>query len=107
MNSFSTAFKALFEFAPKLGAGHQRSHVEPHELSVSTFGHVAFDDADGQSFDDRGFADAGFADEHGIVLGPPRQDLNHATDFVVAPDDRIQLPWPANWVRSRPYFSSD
>ncbi len=33
----------------------------------------------------------GLADEHGIVLGAPRQHLNDAPDFLIAPDHRVEL----------------
>ena len=36
-------------------------------------------------------ADAGLADEHRVVLGAPREHLDHATDLVVAPDHRVEL----------------
>jgi hypothetical protein len=53
--------------------------------------HVAGDDAQGEAFDDRRLADAGLADEHGIVLRSPRQHLDHAADFLIAADDRVEL----------------
>ena len=49
------------------------------------------DDPLGQPFDDGGLADAGLADEDGVVLRPPRQDLEDAPDLFVAADHRIQL----------------
>ena len=42
-------------------------------------------------FDDRRLADAGIADQHGVVLRAPREDLDHATDLLVAPDHRVEL----------------
>ena len=59
--------------------------------SFKPFGHVLADDALRQAFDDGGLADAGLADEHGVVLGAARQDLDDAADFLVAADDRIEL----------------
>ena len=43
-----------------------------------------------QAFDDGGFADAGFADQHWIVLGAAAKDLDHAIDFVIAANERIE-----------------
>ncbi len=60
-------------------------------LSLRRFRHVAIDDAQRQAFDDRRLADAGLADQHRIVLGAARQNLDRAADFVVAADDRIEL----------------
>ena len=84
--------EALLELAAVLGAGDQRAHVERHDpLVLQAFGDVAADDALGQPFDDGGLADAGLADEHRIVLGPAREHLDHAPDFLVAPNHRIEL----------------
>ncbi len=82
----------LLELAAIFRAGDQRAHVERQELLVlQAFRHVAIDDAQRQALDDRGLADAGLADQHRIVLGPPRQHLDGAADFLVAPDHRIEL----------------
>ena len=82
----------FLEFAAVLRAGDERAHVERDDaLVLESFGHVAADDAAGQSFDDGGLADAGLADEHRIVLGAARQHLNDAADFLVAADHRIEL----------------
>ena len=53
--------------------------------------HVAVDDALGQTFGNRRLADAGIADEQRVVLLPAAQDLNRALDFLVAPDQRVDL----------------
>ena len=82
----------LLELAAIFRAGDQRAHVERHQLLVlQRLGHVAIDDALRQALDDRGLADAGLADQHGVVLGAPRQHLDGAADFVVAADDRVEL----------------
>ncbi len=52
--------------------------------------HIAIGDALRQAFDDRGFADARLADEHRIVLGATAENLNHAVEFVIAADQRIE-----------------
>src|SRR5204863_9301861 len=54
-------------------------------------GNVAVDDALSQAFDDRGLADAGITDQHWVVLGPAREDLDHSADLLVATDDRVEL----------------
>ena len=99
LDFFEHRFQALFEFAAKFRARDQRAHVERDDsLVLQSFRHVAADNALRQTFDDRGLTDAGFADEHRIVLGAPRKHLDHAADFFVAPDHRVQLalrrpPW--------------
>ena len=82
----------FLEFAAIFGAGDQRAQVEREQLLVlQAFRHVAIDDAQGQALDDRGLADAGLADQHRIVLGSTRQDLDGAADFLVASDHRVEL----------------
>ena len=82
----------LLELAAILGAGHERAEVERHEaLVLQALGHVAVDDALRQAFGDGGLTDAWLADQGRVVLGAPRQDLDHAPDLFVAPDDGIEL----------------
>ena len=84
--------EALLELAAELGAGDQRGQVERDELFVAQrLRHVAVDDALGEPFDDGRLADAGLADEHRVVLGAPRQHLNHAANLLVATDHGVEL----------------
>ena len=60
----------LLELAAVLGAGDHRGQVQRDQpLAPQGLGHVAGDDALGQTLDDGGLADAGLADQHGVVLG--------------------------------------
>ena len=89
--------EAVLEFAAVFGAGDQRAHVQGDDaLVLQHGGHVAVEHADGQAFDDGRLADARLADQHGIVLGPAGQHLHGAADFLVAADDRIDLPLPGH-----------
>ena len=82
----------LLELAAVFRARNQRAHVERQQLLVlQAFRHVAVEDAQRQTLDDRGLADAGLADQHGIVLGAAGQHLDGAADFLVAADHRIEL----------------
>ena len=82
----------LLELAAELRAGDEGAHVErDHPLVLEALRHVAVDDAQGEPLDDRRLADARLADEHGVVLGPPRQHLDDAADFLVAADHRVEL----------------
>ena len=82
----------LLELAAVLGAGDHRRQVEGDDaLVLQALGDVAVGDAPGEALDDRRLADAGLADQHRVVLGPPRQHLDHAADLVVAADDRVDL----------------
>ena len=82
----------VLELAAELRPGDERAHVEGQQaLVLERLGHVAVGDALGQALDDGRLADAGLADEDGIVLGPPRQDLDDPPDLVLAADDRVEL----------------
>ena len=48
-------------------------------------------DRERQTLGERGLAHAGLADEHRIVLAPAEQDMDRAFDFILAPDQRIDL----------------
>ena len=64
---------------------------EMTRLVLQRLRHVAADDALGQPLHDGRLAHARLADEHGVVLGAARQDLDDAADLLVAADDRVQL----------------
>ena len=82
----------VLELAAVLGTRDQRADVErDHAAVAQRVGDVAGDDALGEALDDRGLADAGLADQDGVVLGAPREHLDHAADLVIAPDDRVEL----------------
>ncbi len=84
--------QALLELAAELGAGDERAHVERDDaLVLQALGHVAADDALREALDDGGLADARLADQHGVVLGAPRQHLDDAADLLVAADHRVEL----------------
>ena len=63
-------------------------------LVLQAFGHVGVDDPQGQPFGDGRLAHARLADQHGVVLRAAREDLDHAADFLVAADHRIELALP-------------
>src|SRR5206468_8914300 len=84
--------EALLELAAVLRAGHERGQVERIDLLVlQELGHLVRADARGQALDDGGLADAGLADQHGVVLRAAREDLHHAPDLGLAPDDGVEL----------------
>ena len=86
------ALQPLLELAAIFRAGDHRAHVEREQaLVLDAVGHVAVGDAQREAFGDRGLADARLADQHRIVLGPARQHLDGAADFLVAADDRVEL----------------
>ena len=82
----------FLELATELGAGDECPEVERDDpLLLERLGHVAADDPLGESLGDGRLADARLADEDRVVLGPAGQDLDDATDLVVAADDRVEL----------------
>ena len=84
--------ETLLEVTAVLGTSQQPGHVErQHALALEGVGHLAGDDALGQSFDDGRLAHTGFADQHRIVLGAPLEHLQRAADLVIAPDHGIEL----------------
>ena len=84
--------EAILEFAAVLRAGDHRAEIHRDErLVVERLRHVAADDAPGQALGDGGLADARLADEHRVVLRAAAEYLHHAADFLVAPDDGIDL----------------
>ena len=84
--------QAVLEFAPVFRAGDQRPQVQCHHpLILETLRHVALHDPQGQPLDNRRLAHPRLPDQHGIVLGAPRKDLDHTSDLLVAPDDWVEL----------------
>ena len=82
----------LLELAPVLGPGQQLADVERDDFPVPEgLGDIAVDDPLGQPLDDGRLAHARLTDQHRVVLGTPRQDLHDPADFLVPPDDRVQL----------------
>jgi len=84
--------ETLLELAAVLRTRDERAEIERDQVLVlERVRHVPVHDPLRQPFDDRGLADAGLSDQHGIVLGPPRQHLHHAANLLVPPDHRIEL----------------
>jgi hypothetical protein len=54
-------------------------------------GHVVLRDAPGQAFGDGRLAHPGFAHQQRVVLAAAAQHLDDALDFVLAPDQRVDL----------------
>ena len=91
-NLLEHGLQPLFELPTVFRAGDQGAHVERHDAFVlQALRHVAPHDAAGEPFDNGGLAHARLANEHRVVLGPAREDLDHAPDFLVAADHGIEL----------------
>ncbi len=95
--------QTLFELSAEARPRDERSHVERDDaLGLQRLRNIPFHDPVGNPFGDGGLADARFADEHGVVLRPAREHLQHAPDLLVAADDRIHLPFAGKLVQIAP-----
>ena len=84
--------QALLELAAVLRARDEGGEVERVDLlALQELGHLVRADARGEALDDGGLADAGLADQHRVVLRAAREDLHHALDLGLAPDDGVEL----------------
>ena len=90
--SFSTAFSRSSNsprnLAPAISAPMSSDTTR---FFFKPFGDVAAHDALRQPFDNGGLPDARLANQHRVVLGAPRENLDHAPDLFVASDHRIEL----------------
>ena len=83
---------SLFKLAAVLGSGNHHRQVEDYNSpSPENFGDTAADNVLRKTFDNRSFSDARLAKKDGIVLGSTAQDLDHALDLIMTPDNRVQL----------------
>ena len=99
-NDASLAFRHLVDDALQtflkltfiLRTCHERTHVEGKELLVlQVFGHVTTHDTLGQTFYNGCFTCARLTNQDRVVLRTATQDLQYATDLVVAPNHRIEF----------------
>src|SRR3546814_5789193 len=82
----------ISDWSSDVCSSDRRTHVEREQAAIlQTVGDVAIGDARREPLGDRGLADAGFADQHRVVLGPAREDLHRAADFLVAADHGVEL----------------
>ena len=84
--------QTLLEFTLVLGTCDQGTHVERVDhLRLQILGHVAVDDPVCDTLGDGGLADTRLTHEDRVVLGTPREDLQHAADLLVTADHRVEL----------------
>src|SRR5437867_1537515 len=89
------SLQTLLELPAILRTRHHGGKVQGDDpLVLERLGDLVLHDPLGQPFGDRGLPDPRFADQDRVVLLAPGKDLNDAVDFGLAPDDRIQLPFP-------------
>src|SRR5262249_1188002 len=84
--------QALLEVTAVARAGPKSAKVERVQLLVlERLRHLALDDALREPFDDSRLADSRLADQDRVVLGPARQHLHDALDFLLSADHRVEL----------------
>ncbi len=83
---------SLFKLAADPGALHQGHDVELNHVPVLKLGwYVTVRNLEGQALDHGGLANTGLTNQHGVILRPAVQDLDHASNFFIAADDRIDF----------------
>ena len=83
--------EALLEVATVPGAREHGARVEGEDLGTfQELGGIVAQQGLSQAVDDGGLAHAGVAHEHRIVLATPAEDLEHATHFLLAADERVE-----------------
>ena len=88
---FQQAFEPLLKIAAVFGPRHHRGHVQrQHALALQALRDLPGGNALGQRFGQRAFAHAGFAQQAGVVFLAAAEDLDHALQFAVAAEHRVQ-----------------
>ena len=95
LDFFQNRFQPFLEFTAIFRTCNQRAHIQSHQtLFAQAFGNVTIDDAQGKAFGNRGFPDTRLPNQDGVILGAAAENLHRAADFLIAPDDRVNLPVP-------------
>ena len=85
-------FESFLKLSLVFGAGNQRAHIERIDLlRLQIFGHVTAHNTVSQTFGNGRLTGTGFSYENRVVLGASAQNLQHAADFIITADDRIQF----------------
>ena len=86
------ALEPVFEFPLHPSARLQQAQVERAERDIfERLGNIAIGDPLCESFDDRRFSDARLAGEDGIILPPPREDIDDLPHLSLAAPHRVDL----------------
>ena len=86
------ALQSFLEFAAVFRTGHHGAQIKRNELLIlQGCRHVAGDDALCEAFHHGGFAHTRLADQHWVVFGAAAQNLDHAADFLIAADHRVEF----------------
>ena len=75
-------------------ASLQHANIQQPQLDIlQRLRDVAVGDTQRQPFHHRRFADPGFPGQQRVVLAATHQDIHHLADLLVAPDNRVNLPF--------------
>ena len=86
------SLEPFLKLALVLRSGDEGSHVQGiYLLALKVLGNVPVNDFLGDALGNRGLADSGFSHEYRVVFGPPAQDLEDSSYFVVPADDRVEF----------------
>ncbi len=84
--------QAFFEITAIAGAREQSAHIEGKDRGIGQdLGNLTFNDTLGETLCDGGFADTRVAHIKRVVLGAAGQNLDRPLDFVLTPDQRIDI----------------
>ena len=82
----------FFKFPAKFRPGNEGPHIQrENRLVLQAVGHILFHDSLGQPLRNGSFANARFPDENRVVLRFPGQNADDVSDFIIPPNDRVQL----------------
>ena len=88
-------FETFLEFAPVLGTGHKRAHIQREDLLVlQAVRNIATGDPLCQPLDNGCLADTGLTDQNRVVLGLSGKDPDHIADLGIPADHGIHLLRP-------------
>ena len=84
-------FQPFLKLAAIFCASNQRAHVKRDDsFALDRIGHFFGHDALRESFGDGGFTHAWLANQGRIILGAARKNLDHALNFVLPTNHRIE-----------------
>ncbi|GKT46678.1 uncharacterized protein ColSpa_06859 [Colletotrichum spaethianum] len=92
LNLLQNTLHPLLKLSAVLASGHQGADVKRQQLAgLEVVGHIAVDDALGETLDDGSLTDTGLTNEDGVVLRPAGQDPYNSPDLLLAANDRVHV----------------
>ena len=85
------SLQSLFELSSVFGTCDQSSQVQRDQADAKGFRDIALDDSVRETFHDCRLSHTRLTDQNRVVLGSTTQNSDHATDFLVTTNHRIDL----------------